>query len=102
MACKGSSDDEEEGTYQAGAPAREVSNLFGKSYNITSNQFVMPDLTAGHRQSEWPSEVRRIDSFIYWFSDYWNSDSTNIDMPSSGGDIVKSASQKTDYDPNDN
>jgi len=50
LACKGSSDDEEEGTYQAGAPTREVSNLFGTSYNITSNQFVMPDLTAGHRQ----------------------------------------------------
>jgi len=30
--------------------------------------------------------------------------STNIDMPSTagGGDIVKSASQRTDYDPNDN
>jgi len=50
LACKGSSDDEEEGSYQAGAPTREVSNLFGTSYNITSNQFVMPDLTAGHRQ----------------------------------------------------
>jgi len=54
LACKGSSDDENEGTYQAGkqqgTPAREVSNLFGTSYNITSNQFVMPDLTAGHRQ----------------------------------------------------
>lgn len=57
LACKGSSDDEDEGTYQAGreapareAPAREVSNLFGTSYNITSNQFIMPDLTAGHRQ----------------------------------------------------
>ena len=51
LACKGSSNDEDEGTYQAGAPTtREVSNLFGTSYNITSNQFVMPDLTAGHRQ----------------------------------------------------
>jgi hypothetical protein len=49
LACKGTSDDADEGTYHAGAPA-----------------------------------------------------STNIDMPTSGGDIVKSASQKTDYDPNDN
>jgi len=55
LACKGSSDDENEGTYQAG------------------------------KQQGTPA-------------------STNIDMPSTGGggDIVKSASQRTDYDPNDN